>query len=206
MAAPDARPVQRDGGLSRAVDAVGGAAEVVDDRVGHVAATLKPRLRGWIHAGVSPLVLAAGIVLVVLSPTAPVRWANVVFALSAVLLFGTQRKEISGGERATTNNRMELMAAIEALALLKVPCAVELYSDSSYLINAFNHQWIENWKRNGWHTSKKEPVENRDLWELMLELTQVHEVRFVKVKGHAYNIENNRCDELARGAITAMRG
>ncbi len=123
----------------------------------------------------------------------------------AVLMYGEHRKEISGGDAHTTNNRMELTGPIEALELLKQPCKVRLYSDSAYLVNAFNQHWIANWQRNGWQTSQKKPVENKELWHRLLELCRTHEVEFIKVKGHADNAENNRCDELARAAIAKYR-
>ena len=123
----------------------------------------------------------------------------------AVLMYGEHRKEISGGDAHTTNNRMELTGPIEALELLKQPCKVRLYSDSAYLVNASNQHWIANWQRNGWQTSQKKPVENKELWQRLLELCRTHEVEFIKVKGHADNAENNRCDELARAAIAKYR-
>lgn len=123
----------------------------------------------------------------------------------AVLMYGEHRKEISGGDAHTTNNRMELTGPIEALELLRQPCKVRLYSDSAYLVNAFNQHWIANWQRNGWQTSQKKPVENKELWQRLLELCRTHEVEFIKVKGHADNAENNRCDELARAAIAKYR-
>lgn len=123
----------------------------------------------------------------------------------AVLMYGEHRNEISGGDAHTTNNRMELTGPIEALELLKQPCKVRLYSDSAYLVNAFNQHWIANWQRNGWQTSQKKPVENKELWQRLLELCRTHEVEFIKVKGHADNAENNRCDELARAAIAKYR-
>lgn len=119
----------------------------------------------------------------------------------AVLLYKDKRKEISGAERETTNQRMELLAAIKALSVLKYPCRVKLHSDSAYLINAFRQNWFKNWENNGWLTSKKTPVENKDLWQKLLKLSRVHQVEWIKVKGHADNAENNRCDELARAAI-----
>ncbi len=102
---------------------------------------------------------------------------------------------------STTNNRMELFAAIGGLGELKAPCVVELYSDSAYMVNAFEKNWIDKWQKNGWKTSQGGMVENQDLWRLLLTLTKKHEVSFHKVKGHADHPENNRCDELARGAI-----
>ncbi len=122
-----------------------------------------------------------------------------------VLLFKGYRKEASGGELLTTNNRMELTAAIEALRLLKRNCIVDLYTDSAYLCNAFDKDWLKSWQKNNWKTSAKKDVENRDLWETLLSLCTMHEVRFHKVKGHADNKENNRCDELARAAIPASK-
>ena len=120
---------------------------------------------------------------------------------AAILLYRDKRLEISGYEGHTTNNRMELMAAIRGLCALKEPCAVLLHSDSTYLIHAFEKNWLENWQKKNWLTSAKKPVENRDLWQELVELTQKHSVKWIKVKGHASNAENNRCDELARGEI-----
>ena len=119
----------------------------------------------------------------------------------AVLLYGKHRKEISGGEKATTNQRMELLAAVAALEELKEPCQVELYSDSAYLVNAFNQRWYVKWQQNGWLNSKKEPVQNRDLWTKLLALAEKHRIEWIKVKGHADDELNNRCDQLARAAI-----
>jgi len=119
----------------------------------------------------------------------------------AVLMFGELRREISGYSPATTNNRMELMAAIKALEALKEPCDVDLYSDSSYLVNAVNQNWLKRWTANSWRTAAKKPVENIDLWKKILELIRLHNVTFHKVKGHSDNELNNRCDFLARQAI-----
>ena len=115
----------------------------------------------------------------------------------AILLYKGHRKEISGGEPATTNNRMELTAVISALSLLKEPCVVELYSDSKYVIDALEKGWAVGWKKRGWVKSDKKPALNPDLWERLLELTQVHTLHYHWVKGHAENPLNNRCDELA---------
>ena len=115
----------------------------------------------------------------------------------AVLIYGEHRREISGGEAVTTNNRMELTAAIKALEALNAPCEVDLYSDSAYLINAYEQGWLKNWIRRGWVKADKKPVENVDLWKRLLELSGTHTVHWIKVKGHASNVENNRCDELA---------
>ena len=116
---------------------------------------------------------------------------------AAILMAGGVKKELSGGERDTTNNRMELMAVIEGLAALKRPCKVDVYSDSAYVVNAFSQNWIEKWIRNGWKNSAKAEVANSDLWKRLIELTKTHNVTFHKVKGHADNEFNNRCDELA---------
>ncbi|HLN64337.1 MAG TPA: ribonuclease HI [Symbiobacteriaceae bacterium] len=124
----------------------------------------------------------------------------------AILMAGEHRKELSGFEANTTNNRMEIMAAIAAVRALKSPCRVKLYSDSAYLVNAFKQNWLGNWQRNGWINSKKDPVENQDLWRELLAVVRPHEVEWIKVKGHADNPYNNRCDELARAAITNRAG
>ena len=119
----------------------------------------------------------------------------------AILMYKDNKKEISGGNPDTTNNVMELTAVIEGLKLLKFPCKVKLYSDSAYVVNGFNQKWIYGWIKNGWKNSSKEPVKNKELWQELYDLTKVHEVEFIKVKGHADNEYNNRCDELARNAI-----
>lgn len=119
----------------------------------------------------------------------------------SILMMGENRKEISGGKKDTTNNVMELTAVIEALKLLKSPCKVDLYSDSAYVVNAFLQNWILGWIKNGWKNSSKEEVKNKELWQELFSLTKIHDVTFHKVKGHADNEYNNRCDELARNAI-----
>ena len=119
----------------------------------------------------------------------------------SILMMGENRKEISGGKKDTTNNVMELTAVIEALKLLKRPCKVDLYSDSAYVVNAFLQNWIWGWIKNSWKNSNKEEVKNKELWQELLSLTKIHDVTFHKVKGHADNEYNNRCDELARNAI-----
>ncbi|PTX63312.1 RNase HI [Melghirimyces profundicolus] len=119
----------------------------------------------------------------------------------ALLIYGDRRKELTGGEKKTTNNRMELTAALEALRRLKQPCKVKLYTDSAYLANCFKQKWYLNWERRGWVNSRKEPVENKDLWQELLKEVRKHDVEFIKVKGHSDVELNNRCDELARGAI-----
>ena len=121
-----------------------------------------------------------------------------------VLMYKKHRKESSGSEPDTTNNRMELTAAIEALRLLKRSCSVDLYTDSAYLCNAFEKGWLDQWRRNGWKTANRHEVENRDLWEQLDALCVTHVVRFHKVKGHSDNVENNRCDKLAREAIRTL--
>jgi len=121
----------------------------------------------------------------------------------AILIYGDHRRELSGYEPQTTNNRMEITAAIKSLRALKTPCMVKLHSDSAYLVNAFNQKWLTNWQRNGWVNSKKDPVENQDLWRQLLDAIRPHQVQWVKVKGHANNVNNNRCDELARAALLA---
>lgn len=119
----------------------------------------------------------------------------------SVLMYKDTKKEISGGKDNTTNNIMELTAVIEGLKMLKFPCEVDLYSDSAYVVNAFLNDWISNWQKNNWKTAGKDPVKNKELWQELLELTKIHKVKFIKVKGHADNEYNNRCDELARNAI-----
>ncbi len=117
-----------------------------------------------------------------------------------VLLYGEHRKELSGGYRLTTNNRMEILAAIKGLEALKVSCAVTLYSDSQYLVNAINKGWAKRWRANGWKRNSREKALNPDLWERLLNLCSLHEVTFVWVRGHANNTENERCDVLSKEA------
>ena len=124
---------------------------------------------------------------------------------AAVLMYKTVKKEISGNEPMTTNNRMEITAAIMALEALKQTCEVDLYTDSAYLSNAYNQHWIDNWQRSGWKKADKHPVENRDLWERLLKLTEWHKVVWHKVKGHADDEFNNRCDQLARNEIKKLK-
>ena len=116
----------------------------------------------------------------------------------AILMFGNTKKEISGGLDNTTNNVMELTAVIESLKMLKRPCKVDLYSDSAYVVNAFLQKWIYGWIKKNWKTAGNDPVKNKELWQELYSLTKIHEVTFHKVKGHADNEFNNRCDELAR--------
>ena len=114
----------------------------------------------------------------------------------SVLVYGRYEKELSGGERETTNNRMELTAAIEGLSALKEPCRVTLYSDSKYLVDAFLQDWVEGWRAKGWRRGREE-LKNPDLWEKLYNLTRTHDVTFVWVKGHAGHNYNERCDRLA---------
>jgi len=124
----------------------------------------------------------------------------------AILIYGDKRKELSGGEPETTNNRMELMAAIKALEALKRRMAVELHTDSSYLKDGIS-KWILGWKRNGWKTAAKKPVKNEELWRRLDELRDQHDVDWRWVKGHAGHPENERADELARaGMAPFLRG
>lgn len=119
----------------------------------------------------------------------------------ALLQYGDYRKEISGAEADTTNNRMEVFAVIQALSLLKYPCEVDLYSDSAYTVNAIEKGWLKDWERSGWKKADGKAVQNVDLWQELSDLLGRHCVRFHKVKGHADNEFNNRCDHLATSAI-----
>ena len=122
----------------------------------------------------------------------------------AILMYKGNKKEISGAKKDTTNNVMELTAVIEALKLLKYPCKVKLYSDSAYVVNAFLQHWVVNWQKNNWKTADKSDVKNKELWQELVDLTNTHNVTFIKVKGHSDNEYNNRCDELARKAILSL--
>lgn len=115
----------------------------------------------------------------------------------AVLLYGAHRKELAGGFRRTTNNRMELMAAIVALRALQDRCSVRLHTDSQYIVQAIQQGWAVRWQKNGWMRNKKDKAVNPDLWRQLLELCRQHEVEFIWVRGHAGNRENERCDQLA---------
>ena len=123
----------------------------------------------------------------------------------AVLMYNGVEKEMSGAEKDTTNNRMELFAAISALRALKEPCEVELYSDSQYLCNAINEGWLFDWKQKNWRNANKKDVKNVDLWEELITLMGLHRITFIKVKGHADNAYNNRCDKLATSAILTIK-
>lgn len=122
-----------------------------------------------------------------------------------ILIYGDIKREFSGAEKQTTNNRMEVTAVIAGLKRLKYPCIVEVYSDSAYTVNAYVNGWIYAWKKNGWKKTDGKGVQNVDLWEELYALTTMHEVTFHKVAWHADNELNNRCDELARGAIAELR-
>ena len=126
---------------------------------------------------------------------------------AAILMFGEHKKTISGADPQTTNNRMEIMAAIEGLKALKRPCDVDLYTDSAYLCNAFRENWLASWQRNNWMRGPKkdQPVANKELWQELLKLTSQHNVTWHKVKGHSSNEYNNECDRMAVAAITALK-
>ncbi len=123
----------------------------------------------------------------------------------AILMFGPHKKELSGGDTATTNNRMELTGVIEGLRALKEPCDVQLYSDSKYVIDALEKGWAKGWRAKNWIKSDKKPALNSDLWQILLELYDYHDVTLHWVKGHASNIYNNRCDELAVAESQRMK-
>ena len=122
-----------------------------------------------------------------------------------ILIYGDIQREYSGAEEETTNNRMELMAVIVGLQRLKYACKVDVYSDSAYTVNAFLNGWIYAWKKNAWKKADGKAVLNVDLWEKLYALTKLHQVTFHKVAGHADNALNNRCDELAREAVAALK-
>ncbi len=119
----------------------------------------------------------------------------------AILRHGVYEKKISGTEEHTTNNRMEITALIKALKLVKQPCKITIYSDSQYVCNAIKNGWATKWQQNGWIKNKKQPAKNSDLWEQLLKLLEIHEVKMEWIKGHAGHPENERCDELANLAI-----
>lgn len=125
---------------------------------------------------------------------------------AAILLYNGKERAVSGGEPATTNNRMELTAAIEGLKMLNRRCAVKLYSDSSYLVDAMTKGWLERWRLNKWRTAGKDDVKNVDLWERIVSLCASHDIEWIKVKGHSDNEYNNRCDALARAEIKKLVG
>lgn len=119
-----------------------------------------------------------------------------------VLLYGGHRKELSGGYKLTTNNRMELIAAIKGLSALKTPCQVQLFSDSEYLVNSIKKGWAQRWRKNNWYRANKKKAENPDLWEKLLVLCDKHHVNFEWIRGHNNNVENECCDKLA---VTAAK-
>ena len=122
----------------------------------------------------------------------------------SILMYNGHEKIISGGEKETTNNRMEILAVIVALKALKEPCEVDLYSDSQYVVDAFIKDWISYWQTHNWKTAGKSAVKNVELWQELLSLTKIHKVNFIKVKGHADNEYNNRCDKIAREEVRKL--
>lgn len=122
----------------------------------------------------------------------------------AVLIYNGIEKELKGNAKETTNNRMELFAALAALRALKVGCEVELFSDSAYLVDSFNKNWVVSWKRKGWKNADKKEVKNQDLWKALLIELERHKVTFIKVKGHSDNEYNNRCDKMATSQIDLL--
>ncbi|MDE5756019.1 MAG: ribonuclease HI [Clostridia bacterium] len=123
----------------------------------------------------------------------------------AILIYNGHEKVLSGYNKETTNNRMEMFAVIQGLSALKEPCDVQVYSDSAYVCNAFSEGWIQQWESNNWKTANRTSVKNDDLWKLLLRLMAKHKVQFIKVKGHADNEYNNRCDKLATDAIKRVK-
>lgn len=123
----------------------------------------------------------------------------------ALLLWNGKEKEMTGGAKDTTNNRMEMMAVIKGLKALKRPCKVKIHSDSALIVNTFKKGWIDDWQKRGWKKSNKKPVENKDLWEEMLKTMSPHKIEWIKVKGHADNMLNNRVDKLAVAASKKFR-
>jgi ribonuclease HI len=119
----------------------------------------------------------------------------------AILVSGRHKKELSAGFRHTTNNRMEMRAAIAALELLREPCEIALHSDSKYLVDAMTKKWVEGWKKKGWQTATKTPVKNKDLWLRLVAAMAPHKVQWHWVKGHAGHVDNERCDELANMGV-----
>ncbi len=119
----------------------------------------------------------------------------------AVLIFNGIEKQISGFENNTTNNRMEMLAVINALKMVKEPCIIDLYSDSAYVVNAFLQDWVGYWQTHNWRTSSKKEVKNIPLWQELLDLCSKHQITWHKVKGHADDKYNNICDRLARGEV-----
>jgi ribonuclease HI len=123
----------------------------------------------------------------------------------AIMVYNQHQKELSGGFRLTTNNRMEIYAAIAGLEAMKEPCRVTLFSDSQYLVHAIEKGWARRWQANGWKRNNKEKAINPDLWERLLKLTEIHDVTFQWLRGHAGHAENERCDELAKAAARGSK-
>ncbi len=123
-----------------------------------------------------------------------------------ILVFNGKEKILKGGNIDTTNNRMELTAAIEGLEALKMPCNVNLYSDSQYLVNGMTKGWAKSWQKNGWKKADKKPALNTDLWQKLLNLTEIHNVTFIWVKGHNNHPQNERCDQLAVNEVKRIKG
>ena len=123
---------------------------------------------------------------------------------AGILFYNGKEKIVAGGEQQTTNNRMELTAVIKSLEALKEVCEVDLYTDSAYVCNAITQDWLTDWQLKNWKNSQKKQVLNKDLWLQLLDLIGKHKVNFIKVKGHADNINNNRCDEIARNEILKL--
>lgn len=123
---------------------------------------------------------------------------------AGILNYNNVEKIISGGEKNTTNNRMELIAVIKSIEILKESCQIDVYTDSAYVFNAINDKWINTWQLNGWVNSRKKDVLNKDLWLRLIDLMKIHSVTFHKVKGHSTNEKNNRCDLIAREEILKL--
>lgn len=116
---------------------------------------------------------------------------------AAILMYGENIKEISGAQQNTTNNKMEMTAVLKGLEIIKEPCDIEIYSDSTYVVDSVEKGWLFNWAKKNWIKSDKKPVKNVELWEELLKYLNIHNIRFIKVKGHSDNEYNNRCDKLA---------
>jgi len=125
---------------------------------------------------------------------------------AAILRYGNHEKELCGGEKQTTNNRMELTAIIQGLEALKRPCRVVVYTDSKYICDAINKGWLENWKKKGWRRNRNQPLKNMEMWKKLEGLLSVHKVSFVWVRGHSGHRENERCDALAKREIEKIKG
>jgi ribonuclease HI len=148
--------------------------------------TQKPKVTIFTDGGAKP------------NPNGPGGWG-------VLLIYGQNKRELSGAESSTTNNRMELTAACEALEALKEPCDVEFYTDSQYVKNGIT-EWLKNWVKNGWRTSNKKPVQNQDLWKRLYAATQRHDIKWKWTRGHAGNVHNERVDVLATEAREKISG